>query len=51
MDPQIQTYLALAVVGLAVIGLLWRSFGKGKSSGCGGDCGCSSSDLKAKIKR
>lgn len=51
MDSQLQTYIALAVVGLAAAGLLWRAIGKSKKSGCGSDCGCAGSDLKAKIKR
>ncbi|MGH7945030.1 MAG: FeoB-associated Cys-rich membrane protein [Opitutaceae bacterium] len=51
MDAQIQTYLALAVVGVTVAGLVWRWLGKSKGSGCGGDCGCASADLKAKLKR
>lgn len=51
MDPQIQTYLALVVVAVATVGLGWKYFGKRKGGGCGGDCGCSTSELKAKIKR
>ncbi len=51
MSPQIQTYFALAVVVVAITGLLWRSWAKRKNPGCGNDCGCASSELKAKIKR
>jgi len=51
MSPQVQTYLALGVVALAAAGLIWRSLAKRRSGGCGGDCGCPSSELKAKLKR
>jgi len=50
MSPQIQSYLALVIVGVAMIWLVWRSVAKRKKPGCGGDCGCASSDLKAKIR-
>ena len=51
MSPDIQTLLALGVVVVAAGGLAWRVFGKRKGSGCGGDCGCASAELKAKVKR
>lgn len=51
MGPELQTYLALAVVAIAAVGLVWKYAGKRKAGGCGGDCGCATTDLKAKIKR
>ena len=50
MSPQIQTFAALAVVAIAATWLVWRSVAKRKNPGCGGDCGCPSSELKAKLK-
>ena len=50
MSPEIQTYVALAIVAVAVIGLGRHFFGKRKKPGCGGDCGCSANDLKSKLK-
>jgi hypothetical protein len=54
MSPQIQSLLALALVALAATWLVWRMLAKRKSPGCGGDCGCPASAVKAaaeKIKR
>jgi hypothetical protein len=50
MSPQIQTLLALLVVAIAATWLVVRSLAKKKHPGCGGDCGCSNNELKAKLK-
>jgi hypothetical protein len=50
MSSQFQTYAALAVVAVALIWLVARTVAKRKNPGCGGDCGCPSSELKGKIK-
>jgi hypothetical protein len=47
MSPRIQTYLALAVVALAIAGLAYRLVSKKAKPGCGGDCGCATDRLKA----
>jgi hypothetical protein len=47
MSPTLQSILALAVVALAVAWLVRRSLAKRKNPGCGGDCGCPSSEVKA----
>jgi hypothetical protein len=46
MSPALQSILALAVVAFAVIWLVRRSLAK-KKAGCGGDCGCPASEVKA----
>ncbi|HYP18072.1 MAG TPA: hypothetical protein VEQ65_12745 [Opitutus sp.] len=46
MSPEIQTLLALAVVALAVGGLVWRSLARRRNPGCGTDCGAVSPELK-----
>ena len=51
MSPEVQSFLALGIVAVAAAGLIWRTFAKRKNPGCGGDCGCASSELKAKLKR
>jgi len=50
MSPQVQSYLALVVVAIAVAGLVWRFVAKRQKPGCGGECGCAASELKAKIR-
>ena len=47
MSPQLQSLLALVLVALAAGWLLYRSLAKQKASGCGGDCGCPASEVKA----
>ena len=51
MSPALQTIIALAIVALAATWLVLRALAKKKNPGCGGDCGCPTSDLKAKLKR
>jgi hypothetical protein len=51
MSSNFQTLAALAVVAVAAIWLALRALAKRKNPGCGGDCGCASSELKAKLKR
>ncbi len=51
MSPAVQSYLALVFVAIAAAGLVWHFAAKKKKPGCGGDCACPSSDLKAKIRR
>jgi cobalamin synthase len=47
MNPAAQSILALAIVGCAAVWLVRRSLAKKKTGGCGGDCGCPSSEVKA----
>ena len=51
MTPEIQTIIALVVVAVAIIWLVARAMAKRRNPGCGGDCGCPSSELKAQLKR
>jgi len=51
MTPELQTVLALAVVALTATALIWRTWAKRKQPGCGGGCGCSADEFKAKLKR
>lgn len=50
MSPTVQSILALAIVALTVIWLVRRSLAK-KKSGCGGDCGCPASEVKAAAEK
>lgn len=50
MSPALQTLAALIVVAIAATWLLWRVFAPKKKPGCGGDCGCATDPLKAKLK-
>ena len=50
MSPALQSIFALAVVALAATWLVVRAFAKKKHPGCGGDCGCRSGELKAKLR-
>jgi len=49
MSPSFQTIAALALVALSASWLLWRTLAKRKA-GCGGDCGCPASEIKATLK-
>lgn len=51
MPAEFQTIAALVVVAIAATSLIVRAFAKRKNPGCGGDCGCASTALKAKLKR
>jgi len=47
MSATLQTFLALALVALAAVWLIWRSFGKRKKPGCGSEgCGAVSPEVK-----
>ena len=47
MSPQLQSLLALILVALAAGWLVRRSLVKKKTPGCGSDCGCAASEVKA----
>ncbi len=51
MSPALQSIAALTLVALAATWLVFRALAKKKNPGCGGDCGCPTSDLKVKLKR
>ena len=51
MNAPLQNILALVVVAIAATWLVARVVVKRKQPGCGGDCGCESATLKAKLKR
>ena len=46
MSSELQTVVALGLVALAAGYLLWTWFGPKKKSGCGGECGAVSPDVK-----
>ena len=48
-----QTPLALLVVAVTVALFEWNTWKKRRKpgSGCGGDCGCPSTDFKARLKK
>jgi hypothetical protein len=46
-----QTLAALGVVALAVAYLVTVALKKRAKPGCGGDCGCPASELKAKLRK
>ena len=50
MTAELQTIVALSIVAVAATWLVLRAFAKKKNPGCGGDCGCPSSEFKAKLK-
>ena len=50
MTPLVQTSLALAIVAAALLGLTWRALAKHRKPGCGGDCGCAGSEIRAKVR-
>lgn len=51
MSPEIQTILALIIVAIAATWLVARAVKKRRNPGCASDCGCPSTDLKAKVRR
>lgn len=47
MTPQIQTFVALAIVAVAAVWLVLRAVSKRRKSGCGiGECGAISPEVK-----
>lgn len=50
MSSPFQSIAALAIVAVAVMWLLWRVLAKRNQPGCGGDCGCPASEIKASLK-
>jgi hypothetical protein len=51
MSPEVQTLAALALVAVAAIWLTWRALAARRKPGCGGGCGCTAEELKAKARR
>ncbi len=51
MSDTFQTIAALVIVAIAATWLIARTLAKRKDPGCGGDCGCATTDLKAKLKQ
>jgi hypothetical protein len=51
MSPALQTALALALAAAAAAWLAARALSRRRKTGCGGDCGCPSDDLKERIAR
>jgi hypothetical protein len=51
MNAETQTLAALAVVAIAAVWLVLRALAKRKNPGCGGDCGCATGGLKAKLQK
>lgn len=49
MTPTVQTFIALAITAIAVVALGLRALAKRRNPGCGGECGCPSSELKRKL--
>jgi hypothetical protein len=50
MSPQLQTAAALLIVAAAATWLLVRSFSKRTKPGCGGGCGCPSTEIRSKLR-
>ncbi len=50
MSSSLQTLASLAIVALAVTWLFWRVLAKRNKPGCGGDCGCPATEIKAALK-
>ena len=50
MTAEFQTIAALVVVALAATGLIVRTLLKRRKPGCGGGCGCPSSEIKSKLR-
>jgi hypothetical protein len=51
MTAEMQTLAAFAVVAFAATWLALRALAKRRHPGCGGDCGCATDGLKAKLRR
>jgi hypothetical protein len=50
MTGNLQTLLALLVVAVTLALLVRGAWKKRRKPGCGGDCGCPTADIKAKLK-
>ena len=50
MSQQIQSIAAFAIVAGAAAWLVVRYLAGRKKPGCGGGCGCPSSDLRSKLR-
>ncbi len=51
MFANLQTPLALLVVAVTLALLVRSAWKKRRKPGCGGDCGCSTTDFKARLKK
>jgi len=51
MSAQFQTFAALFLVAVSATWLVLRAVMKRKNPGCGGDCGCDASEVKARAAR
>jgi hypothetical protein len=51
MNAEVQSIAAITVVIVTVLLLIARVVRKRKQPGCGGDCGCPTDELKAKIAK
>lgn len=50
MTPTVQTALALGIVSVTVLILVFRALAKRRNPGCGGECGCPASEIRAKAR-
>lgn len=50
MNATLQTIAALVIVAATATWLVLRAIAKRKNPGCGGDCGCPSTEIKAKLR-
>jgi membrane protein implicated in regulation of membrane protease activity len=50
MSATLQTIVALVIVALTATWLVRRAFARRKNPGCGGNCGCPTTEIKAKLR-
>jgi hypothetical protein len=50
VNATLQTIAALSIVATTATWLMLRSIAKRKKPGCGGDCGCPATEIKAKLR-
>ncbi len=50
MSSTLQTIVALVIVALTATWLVLRALAQRKNPGCGGYCGCPTTDIKAKLR-
>lgn len=50
MTSSLQTILAVTIVAACLVGLVVRAMLKRRKPGCGGDCGCASSQIRARAR-